>query len=138
MVQSRLIRSSFLLILALATAGLAASQPPVEEPILRSWLDDLSARPTLQSLTAAEADFRGCDRDGNHVVDFWTADVSSLYTLKAEEADARANDRDWCHVNDFWSDNVAGIYTMADVASFPSDDATLKLIEISVAAGEAP
>jgi hypothetical protein len=87
MVQSRLIRASFLLILALATAGLAASHPPAEEPILRSWLDDLSARPTLQSLTAAEADFRGCDRDGNHVADFWTSDVKSLYLPTTTEAD---------------------------------------------------
>lgn len=78
MVQSRLIPASFLLMLAVATAGLAALQPPVEEPILRSWLDDVSARPTLESL-AGQADFRGCDRDGNHVSDFWTAEVSSLY-----------------------------------------------------------
>jgi hypothetical protein len=87
MVQSRLIRTSFLLMLALATAGLAASQPPVEEPVLRSWLDDLSPRDTLKRLSAAEADFRGCDRGGNHVADFWTADVKGLYQMIATGAD---------------------------------------------------
>ena len=107
MVQSRLIRASFLLMLALATAGLAASQPPVEEPVMRSWLDDLSPRPTLQRLAAAEADFRGCDGDWNPVADFWTVDLSSLYPLTSESVDARANDRDGCHVNDFWSVDVA-------------------------------
>lgn len=86
MEQGRLIRTAFLLMLALATAGLAASQPQAEEPVLRSWLDDVSARPTLKRLAAAEIDFRGCSGgDGIRVADFWTADVSSLYQMTQED-----------------------------------------------------
>jgi hypothetical protein len=35
----------------------------------------------LKTLSSAEADFRANDRDWNHVNDFWTANVSGLYTL---------------------------------------------------------
>jgi len=37
------------------------------------------ASTSLKTLTSAEADFRLNDRDGNHVEDFWTGDVSGLY-----------------------------------------------------------
>jgi len=40
-----------------------------------------SASSRLHTLCSAEADFRANDRDGNHVNDFWTGDVKSLYTL---------------------------------------------------------
>src|SRR5574341_1147969 len=36
---------------------------------------------SLKTLSSAEADFRANDRDWNHVNDFWTGDVKSLYTL---------------------------------------------------------
>jgi type II secretory pathway pseudopilin PulG len=40
-----------------------------------------NASSRLHTLCSAEADFRASDRDGNHVNDFWTGDVKSLYTL---------------------------------------------------------
>jgi len=85
MEQSRLIRVAF--VLTLFTA-IGASHRPSSEPVLRSWLDDLSARPMLKTL-AGQGDFRGCDGgDWNQVSDFWTADVSSLYRLtSADTAD---------------------------------------------------
>jgi hypothetical protein len=43
--------------------------------------NDQMAWSRLKTLCSAEADFRANDRDGNHVNDFWTADVKSLYTL---------------------------------------------------------
>jgi hypothetical protein len=62
-----------LLILAsLAITGFFASGPVS---------NDQMARSRLKTLCSAEADFRGNDRDGNHVNDFWTGDVKSLYTL---------------------------------------------------------
>jgi len=36
---------------------------------------------TLKTVASAEADFRGNDRDGNGVQDFWTADLAGLYGL---------------------------------------------------------
>ncbi len=43
--------------------------------------NDRSATSRLKTLTSAEADFRANDRDWNHVNDYWTGDVKSLYTL---------------------------------------------------------
>ena len=37
----------------------------------------------LKMLTAAQADFRANDRDGNGVSDFWTADVAGLYYVRS-------------------------------------------------------
>jgi hypothetical protein len=54
--------------------------------------------PHLPYSAVGEYDFRGCDRDWNHVNDFWTSNPSDLYrmtTLAAPEADFRACDRDW-------------------------------------------
>ena len=39
------------------------------------------ASTSLKTLISAEADFRANDRDWNHVNDFWTANVSGLYTM---------------------------------------------------------
>ena len=36
---------------------------------------------SLKTLASAQADFRGNDRDGNKVQDFWTRDVAGLYGL---------------------------------------------------------
>src|SRR6185369_7605477 len=36
---------------------------------------------SLKTLSSAEADFRANDRDWNHVNDFWTGNVSGLYTM---------------------------------------------------------
>jgi hypothetical protein len=56
MVQGRLIRVAFVLALL---SSIGAAHRPLSEPVLRSWLDDGSARPTLERL-AREAEFRGC------------------------------------------------------------------------------
>jgi hypothetical protein len=82
MEQGRLIRIAFLLTLFTA---IGTFHRPSNEPVLRSWLDDLSARPMLKSL-AGQVDFRGCDGDWNPVSDFWTADVSSLYARTSADS----------------------------------------------------
>jgi hypothetical protein len=115
MEQARRIRSGFLFSTFAALTGMAAFQEPPGETITRSPLEDLSPGETsLHSLLkeAMEYDFRGCDRSGNHVEDFWTLDVHGLYSamttpeaserssrvsldsLSEAEADPRANDRD--------------------------------------------
>lgn len=47
--------------------------------------NERNALSTLKSMTAAEADFRANDRDGNKVNDFWTGDVSGLYYVQSED-----------------------------------------------------
>jgi prepilin-type N-terminal cleavage/methylation domain-containing protein len=59
-------------IAAIAIPGLIASQRASNER---------NASATLKTLTSAEVDFRSNDRDGNHVLDFWTRDVSGLYGM---------------------------------------------------------
>ena len=61
-----------LVIAAIAIPGLISSNRASNER---------TASTTLKTLTAAQADFRANDRDWNHVNDFWTADVKSLYTM---------------------------------------------------------
>ena|SRR5437868_2694623 len=54
-----------------------------------------NASTTLKTLSTAEADFRANDRDWNHVNDFWTADVKSLYTMtSAAEKGAKGDSAD--------------------------------------------
>ena len=66
---------------------------------------------SLKTLASAQADFRSNDRDWNHVTDFWTANVSGLYTMtSAAVRGAVAND---------------------------TTDPSIKLIELSVAAADA-
>ena len=40
-----------------------------------------SSSASLKTIASAEADFRGNDRDGNKVQDFWTRDVAGLYGI---------------------------------------------------------
>ena len=40
---------------------------------------------TLSGLAESQADFRGCDRDWNRVADFWTVDVTGLYTVTSTD-----------------------------------------------------
>lgn len=47
--------------------------------------NERNATTTLKTITCAEADFRSNDRDGNHVNDYWTANVSGLYTMTSSE-----------------------------------------------------
>jgi prepilin-type N-terminal cleavage/methylation domain-containing protein len=60
------------IIAAIAIPGLLSSQRASNER---------NASTSLKTLTSAEADFRSNDRDWNHVNDFWTANVSGLYTM---------------------------------------------------------
>ena len=59
-------------IAAIAIPGLLASQRASNER---------NASATLKTVSAGEMDFRGNDRDGNKIQDFWTRDLSGLYTL---------------------------------------------------------
>ncbi len=43
--------------------------------------NERSAVASLKTITTAQADFRSNDRDGNRVMDFWTADVFGLYGM---------------------------------------------------------
>jgi len=66
---------------------------------------------SLKTLSSAEADFRSNDRDGNHVSDFWMADVKGLYTMtSAAVPGAVTND---------------------------TTDPSVKLIELSIASADA-
>jgi hypothetical protein len=49
----------------------------------RRGRNERTATTMLTTLASAEADFRGNDRDGNGVDDFWTGDVAGLYYLPA-------------------------------------------------------
>lgn len=75
-------------IVAIAVPGLLSSQRASNER---------NASTCLKTLTSAEADFRANDRDGNHVNDFWTADVKGLYTMtSAAEPGAAKSAKDPC------------------------------------------
>ena len=60
------------IIAAIAIPGLLSSQRASNER---------NASASLKTLASAEADFRGNDRDGNKVQDFWTVSVNGLYTV---------------------------------------------------------
>jgi type IV pilus assembly protein PilA len=88
-------------IAAIAIPGLLSSQRASNER---------NASTSLKTLTSAEADFRANDRDGNKVNDFWTANVSGLYTMTSAAV----------------SGNSGGI-----------SDPSIKLIELSIASADA-
>lgn len=57
-------------------------------PLTRgSGLNQRNAGATLKSVATAQADFRGNDRDGNRIQDFWRGDIAALYFLKSEGSD---------------------------------------------------
>jgi prepilin-type N-terminal cleavage/methylation domain-containing protein len=58
------------IIAAIAIPGLLSSQRAANER---------NASASLKTIASAEADFRGNDRDGNKIQDYWTGDVSGLY-----------------------------------------------------------
>src|SRR5688572_13787562 len=43
--------------------------------------NERNASASLKTISSAEAEFRGNDRDGNGIQDFWTGDVSALFYL---------------------------------------------------------
>ncbi|HUR39323.1 MAG TPA: prepilin-type N-terminal cleavage/methylation domain-containing protein [Planctomycetota bacterium] len=69
-------------IAAIAIPGLLSSQRASNER---------NAATSLKTLTSAEADFRANDRDGNKVNDFWTANVSGLYTMTSAAVSGNSN-----------------------------------------------
>src|SRR6516165_7868464 len=70
------------IIAAIAIPGLLSSQRASNER---------NASTSLKTITAAQADFRANDRDGNHVNDFWTADVKGLYTMTSAAVTGKSN-----------------------------------------------
>jgi type II secretory pathway pseudopilin PulG len=76
MLEVLIIVAIILVISAIAVPGLLSSQRASNER---------NASMALKALSAAEADFRTNDRDGNHINDFWTGDVKGLYTLTSAE-----------------------------------------------------
>jgi len=89
------------IIAAIAIPGLLSSQRASNER---------NASTSLKTLSSAEADFRANDRDWNHVNDFWTANVSGLYTMT----------------------NAA----VPGAAANSTTDPSIKLIELSVASAD--
>lgn len=69
---------------AIVIPGLAASQRAQNERM---------ASTRLKTLSSAEADFRANDRDENGVHDFWTGDVSGLYSLNVNGRQLQLIDR---------------------------------------------
>jgi len=69
---------------AVAVPGLLSSQRAANER---------EAATMLKTLASAEADFRSNDRDANGVTDFWTGDVTGLYSLKASGRELRLIER---------------------------------------------
>jgi prepilin-type N-terminal cleavage/methylation domain-containing protein len=51
--------------------------------------NERNASMSMRALLGAQADFRSNDRDGNGVADFWTGDVSGLYSLTSAKARGR-------------------------------------------------
>jgi prepilin-type N-terminal cleavage/methylation domain-containing protein len=90
------------IIAAIAIPGLLSSQRASNER---------NASTSLKTITSAQADFRSNDRDGNHVNDFWTANVAGLYTM----------------TNSAVTGNTANSTT----------DPAIKLIELSLASADA-
>jgi hypothetical protein len=73
-----------IIVSAIAIPGLLASQRASNER---------NASTALKTLTSAEADFRANDRDRNGVNDFWTGDVSGLYSLTIDGKELRLIER---------------------------------------------
>lgn len=51
--------------------------------------NERNASASLKSLVAAEVDFRGNDRDGNLVTDYWTGDVAGLFCMTSASTRGR-------------------------------------------------
>lgn len=69
---------------AIAIPGLMSSQRASNER---------KASTLLKTFSSAEADFRANDRDANEVNDFWTGDVTGLYSLKVRGQELRLIER---------------------------------------------
>jgi prepilin-type N-terminal cleavage/methylation domain-containing protein len=67
------------LIIVIVVFAIALSLIVVGARSGRHASNERSSTSSLKTLASAEADFRGNDRDGNKVQDFWTRDVAGLY-----------------------------------------------------------
>lgn len=138
MVQARLILGAIL-----CAGALSASFDKGEE--------ERRASDSLLILSAAEADFRGCDRDWNRVVDFWTADVSELYQTSEPEVEYQTDIRSTiCRAGETcassrlarseegWTPGVAGRFrvTSTDLL-LPGTDNAVRVIEFTRDSGDA-
>jgi hypothetical protein len=54
----------------------------------RRYANDRILMVSLKTITSAEADFRANDRDGNHINDYWTADVQGLWGVVPSDGNA--------------------------------------------------
>jgi prepilin-type N-terminal cleavage/methylation domain-containing protein len=90
------------IIAAIAIPGLLSSQRASNER---------NASTSLKTVTAAEADFKANDRDGNKINDFWTANIAGLYTMTSA--------------------------AVAGGTPNSTTDASIKLIELSLASADA-
>jgi len=98
MVQNRLNRRADLAIglVALVTAvvtlgpwrfrGAETEESSGDEPAAWQHFSERCASDSLRTLAVEEADFRGCDRDWNHVNDFWTTNITDLYQMTSAES----------------------------------------------------
>jgi len=66
--------------------SIASFDDESDTPEAAEWrhFNERCATASLKTLTAAEADFRGCNGDADCVGGFWTADVRGLYAPKAD------------------------------------------------------
>jgi hypothetical protein len=56
-----------------------------KEPLLSSGSNERNASTSLKTIASAQADYRGNDRDGNQINDFWRADIAGLYAAKGPD-----------------------------------------------------
>ncbi len=55
---------------------------PVPLTMTAGFSNERSASASLKTIAMAQADFRGNDRDGNGVQDYWRADIAGLYLFR--------------------------------------------------------
>jgi hypothetical protein len=90
--------------------------------------NERAASTALKTLSSAEADFRSNDRDANGVNDFWTGDVSGLYSLKIRNQELRLIERavaeaDACPIRGLcWPYRPRGGYFFAALEADDSQD----------------
>lgn len=75
------------LLILLAVAAAAASMGLPSLVAAQRTNNERNASASLRSLATAQRDFRENDRDGNGVVDYWTADIAGLSIVRPIEED---------------------------------------------------
>jgi hypothetical protein len=80
--------SPILVVLVLAAGGACALWIRLRREDRNA--NERAASACLETIDAAQLDFRANDRDGNRVNDFWTGDVAGLYYLAASVGPGRS------------------------------------------------